>query len=279
MIEQCKDKANLPPSPSTLKSVSASQKYLIPPRPTVGALTIYLWALSSPPMSHKPLLELKEKAERGDVRNYNPSLSILEPRLVFLDSLDVLSGYALELRGDIVLDAVSLKENALDQFEDLVESLPAFDKRIKRLARSKKYGSNYAYRAYALAAHLWLSSEESALVPEGAVAFLEPSLAYYDSAQWRTSIVLSAISVEYILSEIFEEIFKSPAPEIPLGGLYEQVKKKMNFPSDEDLAIRRTNEIRIKAVHRSSWFASERDALDALMGAMQLTIWYYLETT
>jgi hypothetical protein len=204
---------------------------------------------------------------------------MVEPKLVFINSLDVLSGYAFELRDNLVFDLVSLKENALDEYERVLMSLPGVENKIKRLTRTKKHGSNYVYRAYALSAHLWLASEESVLVPESVLEFLEPCLSYYDTGQWRTSVVFSAISVEYILSEMFEETFKSSAPGIPLGQLYEKVKAKREFPEDKDVWIRRTNEIRTKAVHRSAWFASERDALDALIGAVELTIWYYLEST
>lgn len=265
----------LPLTLDTLRSSYGSQpQRLIPPRISVEALAIYLWVLSQQPILHKPVLDW---TQRKDIRSYPSLYPMVEPRLVFINSLDVLSGYAFELRDNLVLDVVSLKENALDEFEHLFTSLPGVEKKIKRLARRKKYGSNYVYRAYALSAHLWLASEESALVPESVLAFLEPSLAYYDTGQWRTSIVLSAISVEYILSEMFEETFKSTAPEIPLGQLYAKVKEKKEFPDDKDTWIRRTNEIRTKAVHRSAWFASERDALDALIGALQLTIWYHLE--
>ena len=62
-----------------------------------------------------------------------------------------------------------------------------------------------------------------------------------------------------------------------MGQLYDKVGSKRHFPEDKDKAIRRTNDIRIKAVHRGSRVVSEPDALDALMDAVQLTIWYYLE--
>lgn len=267
-----------PPSLKELRSWYDSQpQQLIPPRISVDALSIYLLALAQDPASHKPLIEW---VRRKGVRNYNQSpYSVLEPRLAFVDSLDVLSGYAFELKDSVILDAVSLNENPIDEFEHLLASLPGFENRIKRLTRRKKHGSSYVYRAYALSTHLWLASEESGPVPEAVAQFLEPSLTYYDVAQWRTSIVLSAICVEYILAEMFEETFKSAAPEIPLGQLYERVSAKKQFPIDKDAAIRRTNEIRIKAVHRGAWLlgASDRDALDALTGAVQLTIWHYIE--
>jgi hypothetical protein len=83
----------------------------------------------------------------------------------------------------LVLDVVSLKENALDEYEGLLTSLPGVENKIKCLIRRKKHGSNYVYRAYALSAHLWLASEESALVPESVLAFLEPCLGYVNSSQ------------------------------------------------------------------------------------------------
>jgi hypothetical protein len=276
MTELSKSGVQAPPSQNQLKS-SYSQKYgpLAPARSSVTALAIYLYALGQEPISHKPVVDW---TQRTSLRNYNPTFySVLEPRLL-IDSMDALSGYAVEIKDNLVLNAVSLKEIAIDDFENLWVRLPGFQGKVNRLIRKKKYGSNYVYRAYALSAHLWLASEESAAVPEGVLAFLEPSLNYYDTAQWRTSIVLAAISVEHVLSEMFEELFRSPTPEIPLGQLYEKVKAKKNFPSDEDVAIRRTNEILVKAVHRTAWFASEKDALDALMGAVRLVIWYYLES-
>jgi hypothetical protein len=265
-----------PPSLKELRSwYDLQPQQLIPPRISVDALSIYLLALTQDPALHTPLTEW---VRRKGVRNYNQSpYSVLEPRLALVGSLDVLSGYALDLKDSVIIDAVSLNENPIDEFERLLASLPGFGNRIKRLTRRKKHGSSYVNRAYALSTHLWLASEESGPVPEAAVQFLEPSLTYYDVAQWRTSIVLSAICVEYILAEMFEETFKSAAPEIPLGPLYEKVSAKKQFPVDQDTGIRRTNEIRIKAVHRGVWLASDRDALDALMGAVQLIIWHYVE--
>ena len=266
----------LPPTMDALRSsYSIQPQRLIAPKISVEALTIYLWTLGQPPILHKPVLDW---FQRKDIIIYPSLYPMVEPRLVFINSLDILSGYAFELRDNLVLDMVSLKENALDEYERLLASLPGVENRIKRLTRGKKHGSNHVYRAYALSAHLWLASEESGLVPESVLTFLGPCLSYYDTGQWRTSVVLSAISVEYILSEMFEETFKSTAPDIPLGQLYEKVKVKKGFPEDIDAWIRRTNEIRTKAVHRSAWFASERDALDALIGAVELTIWHYLES-
>lgn len=265
------------PSPAQLKALYDSQpQRLIPPRVWVDALAIYLWALARQPISLKPLVEW---TQRKDIMNYNPIqlYSIIEPRLSFFDSSDVLSGYAIQLKDAIVLDLVSLKEKAGEEFQRMLTSVPAFEKEAQLLILKKRHGSSYAYRGYSLITHLWLSSEESALVPEGVLAFLEPALNYYDTAQWRTSIVLSAISLEYILSEMYEELYKSPGPEVPLGELYKRVTAKKSLPDDKDTLIRRANEIRIRAVHRGTWLASERDALDALVTAIQLTIWHYQE--
>jgi hypothetical protein len=242
----------------------------------VEALATHLFALTQKPIAHKPMLDW---FLGKDVRSPIPSpFWIIQPKLAFQDRLDVLSGYSLQLGQNVVLDAVAFKESTIDQFEGMLTSLPEFGRRIKRLSRRRTHASSHVYRAYALLAHLWLVSEESAPVPEGlVVAFLQPSLMYYNTEQWRTSIVLSAISVEYVLAEMFEQIFKSPAPEITLGQLYERVRPEAKFPEEINEAIRRTNDIRIKAVHRGTRFVSEPDALDALVGAVQLTIWYYLQ--
>jgi HEPN domain-containing protein len=105
-------------------------------------------------------------------------------------------------------------------------------------------------------------------------SFISGAVRYINSREWRTSIVLSAITVESILAELYEDASKEPAPDTPLGDLFRKVKEKIDIPPDIVDAINMTNEARIAAVHRSPSPISDRDATNALFGAIKLTLWY-----
>jgi hypothetical protein len=121
---------------------------------------------------------------------------------------------------------------------------------------------------------LWLNDSGSIAIPSDLRSFLHGAIRYIFSSEWRTSIVLSAISVESVLADLYEEMHKIPAPDIPLGDLFRQVKEKIDFPPEIARAINMTNEARIAAVHRSRFPVSDREAINALYGAINFTSWY-----
>jgi len=93
------------------------------------------------------------------------------------------------------------------------------------------------------------------------------------SEEWRTSIVLSAISIESVLADLYEENYKVPAPDTPLGDLFTRIQTKISFPSEIIRAVEMTNNARIAAVHRSHFPVSDREAINALFGATNFILW------
>ena len=104
--------------------------------------------------------------------------------------------------------------------------------------------------------------------------FLKGSMRYHSDEEWRTSIVLSAIAVESVLADLYEEEHKTYAPNVPLGNLYDKVKGKVKFPPEVMKAIEMVNEARISAVHRSRFPVSDREATNALYGSTTFIMWY-----
>jgi hypothetical protein len=111
-------------------------------------------------------------------------------------------------------------------------------------------------------------------VPKDLRDFLKGSIRYHSEEEWRTAIVLSAIAVESVLADLYEEHFKEYAPNVPLGDLYYKVKDKIKFPTHIGGAIEMVNEARISAVHRSRFPVSDREAINALYGATTFIMWY-----
>lgn len=176
-----------------------------------------------------------------------------------------------------LFDIVTIKKDGLSKFNRLLEWIPPIKKQMKSLKQKKQFSARYTFRPYHLATELWLRDAASIVVPPDLKGFLQGAIRYMFSAEWRTSIVLSAITVESMLADIYEEKFKEPAPDTPLGDLFRQVKGKIDFPQEIVSAIDMTNKSRIAAVHRSRLPVSDREAVYALYGATNFSLWYSSE--
>jgi len=177
-------------------------------------------------------------------------------------------------RGELLLDITTIKKEGISRLAEFIKSIPHIGRTLRKVKERRTFSSRYIFRPYALAVQLWLGHETAAMVPEDLRDFLKGAIRYYDSEEWRTSIVLSAITVESILADLYEEMHREYAPNVPLGDLYHQVKDKAKFPQDITRAIEMVNKSRIAAVHRSRFPVSDRDSLNALHGATAFTMWY-----
>jgi len=171
-------------------------------------------------------------------------------------------------------NVVTIKQDSASAFKDFLEVIPPLEDKIEILKERKQCSTRYVFRPYALAVKLWLRSGMTIGVPVDLQSFLTGASTYILSGEWRTSIVLSAICVESMLADLYEEKYQTFAPDTPLGDLYRLVKEKMEFPQDVSKAIITTNEARISAVHRSRLPVSEKEAMNALWGATCFTLWY-----
>lgn len=173
-----------------------------------------------------------------------------------------------------LFDVISIKETSVAEFNNFLGAIPPLEGKIEKLKERKQFSSRYVFRPYALATRLWLQSKNSLGVPADLKSFLRGASNYLLSGEWRTSVVLSAICVESMLADMYEEKLHNFAPDTPLGDLYRLVKEKIVFPQDIAKAIETTNEARISAVHRSRLPVSDKEALSALWGATCLALWY-----
>lgn len=173
-----------------------------------------------------------------------------------------------------LFDVVTIKKNGLSVFKKSLKSIPTIKEQMKILKERQHFSQRYVFRPYPLAVQLWLKDEASVTVPQDLKRFLEGAIQYFFSSEWRMSIVLSAIAVESILADLYEEKNKKSAPDTPLGDLFRQVKEKIDFPSEIIRAIQITNDARISAVHRSRFPVSDREAINALFGAVNFALWY-----
>ncbi|MCP8304083.1 MAG: hypothetical protein H3Z50_01220 [archaeon] len=190
------------------------------------------------------------------------------PDVVFIASM---SGESNEL----FINITTIKEQGMSIFTNFIKCIPYIGESVNQLRHRQTFSSRYTFRPYPLAVRLWLEhSEKATAVPKDLRDFLKGAVKYHSSKEWRTSIVLSAITVESILADLYEEQFKEYAPDVPLGELYYKVKEKIDFPSDISGAIETVNKSRISAVHRSRFPVSDREAVNALYGATTLTMWY-----
>ena len=175
------------------------------------------------------------------------------------------------------IEITTIKEEGLTRFENFIKCIPHIGKKVAEVRKRKTYSSRYTFRPYPFAVRLWLGHGKTVAAPKDLRDFLDGSIRYHSEEEWRTSIVLSAIAVESILADLYEEHFKEYAPNVPLGELYYKVKDKLKFPPQIVSAIEMVNEARISAVHRSRFPVSDREATNALYGATTFVMWYSSE--
>jgi hypothetical protein len=173
-----------------------------------------------------------------------------------------------------LFNATTIGDAAMSFYKGCLQAVPSIKDSMKVRKEQKRFSSRFVYRPYPLSVRLWLKHDISIAMPTDLKAFLKSAIDSYLDSQWRTSIVLSAIAVESVLADLYEEKRKTPAPDVPLGNLFDEVKKDINFPSEISAAVDATNNARIAAVHRSRFPVSDRDAVNALFGATNLAMYY-----
>lgn len=201
------------------------------------------------------------------------SIEILEPTEE--ETEDII--FTFDELKEITLDITSVKEKGVTFFLKCLKTIPSIGKTVVvNQSPTETHSSRYTYTPYAVAVRLWLRKEACKTIPKDLRAFLDNSCNYYISEEWRTSIVLSAITVESLLADLYEEEHHVPSPSrATLGELFELAKKKVDFPLKISEAITMANNARISAVHRSRFPVSDREATNALYGATNFAMWYF----
>jgi hypothetical protein len=175
------------------------------------------------------------------------------------------------------LNLYCLNEQGIDAYKEFLESIPIIGKNIKISKVIQKFSSRYCYKIYPSALIVWLCEVIDNPIPNDILQYFLGAVNYYAQREVRISIVLSAIAVETIMAELYEEIKHQPAPPGTLGQLFAQVKKLTQIPDEIKSDVDEVNNNRILSVHRSSAHLGDQEARFSLMGATRFAHWVYFE--
>jgi hypothetical protein len=204
----------------------------------------------------------------------NPSL-FLESHQAAIDKENAISLDFTTVNDALRLNLCSLKQQGIDAHKEFLESIPLIGKKIKTAKAIQKFSSRYCYKIYPCALIVWICEVADNPIPSDILQYFLGAIRYYEQGEWRISIVLSAIAVETILAELYEERKRQPAPPDTLGALFSVVSKTVNFPDEIKADVEEVNRNRISSVHRSSMDLGDREARSSLVGATRFTHWAY----
>lgn len=174
----------------------------------------------------------------------------------------------------VFLTVSTVGERGLKDFDNFVGAIPQIGKEVNCSEIRKRHLQRFVFQPFAPALMLWINEIAFYQIPNPVKQFLNGAISYFRHGEWRTSIVLSAITVEIILAELYEENYCKEAPDVPLGELIHLIKQKVTLPKEIEKPIVTTNEKRITAVHRSQVVPSDKDAIDSLYGSGKFALWY-----
>lgn len=195
---------------------------------------------------------------------------------IYDDVFDVLSldkKISIEKRM-IILETISIKEVGINRFTNFISNIPGLDQSYQIITDRKSYSERYISKLYPYAVTLFLNHDLRFLLREDLKNFINAAIDYYHSNEWRTSIVLCSIAVESIMAELYEEYYAEEAPDRPLGSLIKSVEQKKKFPKKVREKVMALNQARISSVHRSKNPISDKEAIIALRGITQLSLWF-----
>lgn len=209
---------------------------------------------------------LQDNYRRMVTRYPSPS-SFLEGYQASFDMENAISLDFATAKDILRLNLYSLKEQGIYAHEQFLKSISIVGKKIKTSKITQKFSSRYCYRTYPSALIVWLCGVADNPIPSDILQYFVGAVRYYEQKEWRVSIVLSAIAVETILAELYEEIKHEPAPPDTL------VSKLTELPTEIRADVEEVNSNRILSVHRSSMNLGDREARSSLVGATRFTHW------
>lgn len=172
----------------------------------------------------------------------------------------------------IIIEILTINKKTMDIFMNFLKSIPYINEYLKIIKKEKVYSIKYIIQLYPLITKLWLNTKQSIYISKEISNLLLTSLEYYEKKEWRPCILINAIIVEIIISNIYEEEKKEIAPNITLGALYHKVK--IVFPKHVQKCIEELNKIRNVAVHRSKFPVSQLDANNSIYSTTTIITWF-----
>jgi hypothetical protein len=228
--------------------------------------------LTETELRHMPILE--DNYRRMMSRYPNPS-RFLDRYQAAIDKENAISLDFTTFNDVLRLNLCSLKQQGIETHKEFLQSIPLVGRQVISAKTTQKFSSRYCYRIYPSALMVWLCEVADNPIPKDILQFILGAIRYYEQGEWRISIVLSAIAVETILAELYEENKHRPAPPDTLGTLLSIVSKTVEFPDEIRADAEEVNRNRISSVHRSSMDLGDREARSALVGVTRFTHWTY----
>lgn len=223
-------------------------------------------------LRHVPILQ--DYRRRMMTRYPNPS-RFLEPYQAALDKQNAINLDFSVVKDILRLNLYSLKKQGVAAHKEFLESISVVGKSIKTSKVIRRFSSRYCYRPYPYALIVWACEVADNPIPSDILQYFVGAIRYYEQKEWRISIILSAIAVETILAEMYEEMKQQPAPPDTLGALFSQILKIITLPDEVKADVEEVNSNRILSVHRSSTNLGDREARFSLVGATRFAYWTY----
>lgn len=179
---------------------------------------------------------------------------------------------------DIVAEVASLTPKSMSIFKSFISAIPCIKSNTIYTDEGKRHSRRFVFDLYPSVAALWVDELAHKSMSRDIIEFLGGALDYLDKREWQMSIILSAISVEVLLADVYEEILRKGAPPAPIGFLIDEINKKRKFPPEAMRPLKIVNRMRKAAVHRGITSFTKKDAILGLMNATRFALWYSFES-
>jgi len=198
------------------------------------------------------------------------------PQVYFEDIKDAMSINVDDKAGpDFVSEIASLTPKALSEFASFTTAIPCFKSKVIYREDGKQHSQRAVYNLYPAVAGLWVDTLAHRSISREIIDSLSEALNYMDKREWRMVIILSAMSAEGILSDIYEDVAHEEAPEAPIGSLIQDINAKRKFPPDAQKNLSTLTQIRNSAVHHRGMVSlTRKEALVSLISATRFALWW-----
>src|SRR5207249_8141522 len=112
-----------------------------------------------------------------------------------------------------IFDASSIGSDAIGRFTATLKETPDVGDAFKVVSTGKQFSSRIVFDLIPAATSAWTRLASTAeRVPNFILSYVAAAYDYISKEEWRTSIVLSAIALESLIAEMYENEFKKIAP-------------------------------------------------------------------